>query len=1073
MMFRSGTGVIHGLLVLLGIGLGFACVVEAIEPGEAKVNHAGETLTFERDVRPILRAHCLDCHGAIDEKDGNLDLRLVRFMESGGDSGPALVKGDAAASLMVQRVKSGEMPPGEAKVSANELAILERWIAEGAVTARPEPESIGPGLPILPEDRQWWAFQPIRRPQVDSIMASAHEVGDNKLRTDIDALVMRAMPRGLSLSPDADKRTLMVRLYFDLIGLPPTPEEVSRYLSDESPDAYERVVDELLESPQYGHRWARHWLDVAGYSDSEGGNTDDAIRPWAHKYRDYVIRSFNADKPLDRFIHEQLAGDELAGPITGDLTPEQIALLTATGFLRMAADGTGSGSDSEEARNQVIADSLKIVSSSLLGLSFACAQCHDHRYDPISHTDYFALRAVFEPAMDWKNWKTPSQRYVSLYTSADRAKAAEVEAEALAVSAEREEKQRRYMAEAIEKELLKYEEPLRQHLREAYESVPDKRTEAQKALLDKHPSVNITPGVLYQYNQAAADELKKDADRIAEIRARKPREEFLRVLSEPSGHVPETFLFHRGDHRQPKQQVAPAAPAVLCPEESFVSFAIDDDALPTTGRRLAFARWLTSDQNPITARVMANRIWLHLMGRGLVATPADFGRLGAKPTHPELLDYLASELMQNGWSAKRLQRLIVTSSVYRQSSYHDPEKAAIDDDNQSYWRSIVKRLDAEVIRDRLLATTGQLDPSLFGPPTLVQEDETGQIVVDTNDRRRSIYIQQRRSQPVAMLQAFDAPVMETNCELRPSSTVATQSLMLMNGEFVLGQAEALASAVLAQADGHALIEPALEPTIDMADLPAIGPKISPVWQIGYGSFDEATGRTGAFTSLPHFEGGTWQGSATRPDPEIGWVLLHATGGHTGDQRGFSAIRRWTAPSAGRVRVTGLLEHHSENGDGVRGRIVSSRSGIVGQWITHHAKADTNVESVDVLAGDTIDFVTDCRDSVTSDSFNWVVELTVSEADGTTSSWKSDQGFPGPASASVQLHVQHLVTAWRKAYLRSPSHEELELAIEFVNEQIQEMTLHPRTLPSNVSPAQQSLINLCQALLTSNEFLYVK
>lgn len=243
--------------------------------------------------------------------------------------------------------------------------------------------------------------------------------------------------------------------------------------------------------------------------------------------------------------------------------------------------------------------------------------------------------------------------------------------------------------------------------------------------------------------------------------------------------------------------------------------------------------------------------------------------------------------------------------------------------------------------------------------------------------------------------------------------------------------------------------------------------------MGYGSVDEASGRAGAFTPLPHFEGGTWQGSATRPDPKIGWVLLHATGGHTGDRSGFSAIRRWTAPSAGRVRITGLLEHHSENGDGVRGRLVSSRSGIVGQWVTHHAKADTNADSVEVMAGDTIDFVTDCRDSVTSDSFNWVVEITVSEADGATSSWKSDQGFPGPAIASVQLHVQHLVTGWQKAYLRSPTREELELAIEFINEQLQEMTLHPRALPGNVSPAQQSLINLCQVLLTSNEFLYVK
>jgi len=1040
----------------------------------------GESLTFERDIRPILRAHCLDCHGAVDEKNGNLDLRLVRFMVNGGDSGAAIVMGDPDASVMIQRVRSGEMPPGEAKVKPAELATLEQWIAAGAKTARPEPESIGPGLPILPEDRQWWAFQPIRRPEVqvaeaklpasDSSAADANAGMSSQPRTTVDTLLMQSMPEGLSFSPDANKRSLMIRLYFDLIGLPPTAQQISQYLNDTSPDAYERLVDELLRSPHYGERWGRHWLDVAGYSDSEGRTAADAVRPWAYKYRDYVIRSFNTDKPFDQFIQEQLAGDEIAGPINGDLTPEQIELLTATGFLRMAADGTGSGDNSEEARNLVVADALKIVSSSLMSLSFACAQCHDHRYDPISHTDYFALRAVFDPAMDWKNWKTPPQRYVSLYTAADRTKAAEIEAEAQVVAAAREEKQKRYMVEAIDKELMKYEEPLRQELRAAYETVADSRTDEHKALLAKHPSVNITPGVLYQYNQAAADDLNKDADQVAAIQAKKPAEEFLRVLTEQPGHVPPTNLFYRGDYRQPKQEVAPAAPAVLCPEESFVSFALDDESLPTTGRRLAFAKWITSEQNPITARVFANRIWLHLMGRGIVATPADFGRLGALPTHPELLDYLASELTSGDWSVKRLQRLIVTSTAYRQSSQRDAVMAAIDDDNQYYWRSFVKRLDAEIVRDRLLATTNQLDATQFGPATPIKEDDTGQVIVDTSNRRRSVYIQQRRSQPVAMLQAFDAPVMETNCEIRPSSTVATQSLMLMNGDFILEQAKMLATDLISKP-----LEPATEiaDLIDLSGLPEMKTKQEPAWQMGYGTIDESISPIVKFTRLPHFESGTWQGSAARPDPQIGWVLLNASGGHTGNNPEYAAIRRWTAPVSGSVQIKGSLHHPSESGDGVRGRVVSSRAGLAGDWTALHTQVDTAVQMIEVVAGDTIDFVTDCRENVTSDSFTWVVEILLTQPDGNVATWKSDQGFTGPAPTETQLNPNHLVQAWQKAYCRTPSRQELEIAIDFINQQCHEMAVRPRTLPEGVSPPQQALINLCQALLTSNEFLYVE
>lgn len=1025
---------------------------------------AGEAeLTFERDIRPILRAHCLDCHGATEEMEGNLDLRLVRLMQTGGDSGPALVPGDPDESYLLQRVRDGDMPPGEAKVTDEELQILERWIAQGAPTARPEPAEIGPGLPVLPEDRQWWAFQPIRRPSVADLPS------DDAIRTPIDALLVQAMPPGLSFSPDADKRTLILRLYFDLVGLPPSEADIEQFLQDDSPAAYERLVDRLLQSPHYGERWGRHWLDVAGYADSEGRTSSDAPRPWAYKYRDYVIDAFNQDLPLDQMLHQQLAGDELAGSVVDELTAEQARLLTATGFLRMAADGTGSGDNSPEARNQVVADVVQIISSSLLGLSFACAQCHDHRYDPISHTDYFALRAVFEPALDWQAWKTPQQRYVSLYTQAERQQAADIEAQAKELVVQREAKQKKYLAEALDKELQKFEEPLRGELRSAYETPAGERSEEQKTLLTKHPSVNITPGVLYQYNQAAADDLKQDADRIAALRAQKPAEHFIRALTETPGHVPETKLFHRGDHRQPKQSVLPAAPTVLCPEDDYHPFPADDPELPTSGRRLAFARWLTSPENPITARVLVNRIWMHHFGRGLVETPADFGRLGAQPTHPELLDWLASELMAQDWSLKRLHRVILLSTAYRQSAQREDAKQALDDTNHYLWRQSVKRLEAEIVRDRMLSASGQIDRSMFGPAVPAKEDDTGQVVVEGDSGRRSLYIQQRRSQPVAILQAFDAPVMEINCERRPSSTVATQSLMLMNGAFALDSARLLAQRALRESESGSEFTGTYE---QGTGLPAIEPPAPPAWQYGYGEIAESSGQIMRFTAFPHFESGAWQGGPQRPDPKLGWVFLTATGGHTGNPPEFAAIRRWIAPRAGVVSISGTLGHPSPNGDGVRGRIISSREGVVGDWIAQNNQATTSIPSLSVEAGDTIDFVTDCRGDVNADSFTWIVQIELPAGENGSQVWNSQEGFFGPRPGGESLHPGHLVRAWQLAYGRNPSHEELRLAIEFINEQRAAIGARAHALPAGSSPDIQPLVNLCQILLTSNEFLYI-
>ncbi len=1011
-------------------------------------------LTFEQHIRPILRAHCYDCHGAVEELKGKLDLRLARLMQKGGESGPAIVPLKPDESYLLDRLRQGEMPPGPNKLAPGEIATIERWIAGGAKTARPEPESIGPGLGVTAEERSFWSFQPIRRPDVRDLSSWPVEA---RVRTPIDALILQAAPQGSRFSLDAERRTLVKRAYFDLIGLPPSPEEMQRWYADTGDDWYDRLVTELLASPHYGERWARHWLDVTGYADSDGYTVADAERPWIWKYRDWVIRSLNADKPFDQFIAEQLAGDELAGPQDGDLTSEQIELLTATGFLRMAADGTGSGADNAEGRNQVMADTLKIIGTSLLGLSIQCAQCHDHRYDPIPQTDYFALRAVFEPALDWKSWKIPDARRISLYTAADRQRAAEIEAEAQKIAVERGQKEAEYMQQALEKELLKFEEPLRTQLREAYQAPGDKRTEEQKQLLAKHPSVNISPGVLYQYLPQAAEDLKKYDQRMSETRAKKPVEEFLHALVEPPNHSPETKLFHRGDHQQPKQTVTPAALTVAAPEGKRHEFPLDDPSLPTTGRRLAFAKWLTGAENPLFARVIVNRVWLHHFGQSLVATPADFGKLGAAPSNPQLLDWLADEFMRQGWSLKNLHRLIMTSSVWKQRKETPRGHTEL-----SAFPLPLRRLEAEAIRDRMLAATAQLDRKMFDAPLGIKEDDTGQVIVDGSQTRRSLYIQARRSRPVAMLHAFDAPVMETNCESRPSSTVATQSLMLINGEFILDQAAKLADRAASEA----------QPLTD--ELRAALRKIPRYrefdWEYGYGQFDEANQRTGAFTALTHWTGSQWQAGPQLPDDRLGWALLNANGGHP-DIPQRAVIRRWTAPADGAISISGSLSHGSPNGNGIRGRIVSNRLGKAGEWKAHNSAADTAVTNLEVMAGDTIDFITDSMEDYTSDSFSWPVAITRRVAGQPDEKISSADQFRGPAESSAAVAGQ-IVRAWERALCRPPSTDELVLAMEFIQRQVGTFRGLPSAVPSGRTLTRQAMTNLCQSLLSSNEFLYV-
>lgn len=1021
-----------------------------------------KTLAFETDVRPILKAYCLDCHGGSEKPSGGLDLRLKRFILAGGDSGPSISLNGGSESLLISRMKSGEMPPGEKKVPAEKIQIIERWIASGAGTLKDEPQTLEAGIGITSEERAYWAFQPIRRVDPPAVKAT------DRVRSPIDAFILAKLEANqIGMNADADRLTLLKRAFFDLTGLPPTPEETKAFLSDESPNAYEALIDRLLESKHYGECWGRHWLDVAGYSDSEGDGNVDTVRPYIYKYRDYVIRSLNVDKPFDRFLIEQLAGDELVPLPHKNLSPEAIETLVATGFLRMAADPTASGQgDPETSRNLVMADTIKIVSSSLLGLSVGCAQCHDHRYDPIPQADYYRLRAIFEPALNVKSWVIPRDRVISLYTDADRTKAAEVEAAAGTLQTVYNEKQSRLVDEAFEKALEKYPEDQRESLRSAFKTAADKRTDEQKKLVDVNPGLKVDPGVLYQFNQAAADDLKKDAAVIATKRAEKPVEDFISVLVEPAGEPPVTAVFHRGDHRQPTTPVKPGDLTIAGPEGQRFEIGERNGSVPSTGRRLAWAKHLTSGHHPLLGRVLVNRIWLNHFGRGLVDTPGEFGILGTRPSHPELLDWLADEFVRQGWSLKRMHKLIMTSSAYRQSSRREDERAAmLDSDGALYSRFNVRRLEAELVRDRILATCGRLDRTQFGPAVEVVEDFAGQVHVKGDSPRRSIYIQSRRSKPVSLLTAFDAPVMAVNCDRRTTSTVAPQSLMLMNGDFVLKQAEQMAKALRTEAPDESDREL-------VAKYEARFAQPQTAWQYGVGSIERSVSAETPtpfkviYQSLAHWSGSAWQGGASVPDATVGWAFLNAAGGHPGDDQNRAVIRRWTASKNGLVAITGGLKHLSESGDGVRGSIISSRSGLVGEWNSKNNRVDTAVAKVEVLAGDTLDFVTDCLDNVTSDSFEWIVTLRQSDESGADIGlWDSSSDFHGPNITSIP---QQIARAWRQAYCRPITPDEMELACQFVSRQM-------ASLKQTGAAAEQeaiSMSSLCQQMMSSNEFLYL-
>jgi hypothetical protein len=737
---------------------------------------AAPAVDFVREVQPILQKKCQVCHGRAQQMNGlRLDDRAAAL--KGSHSGPVIVPGSSTASKMVERITSNKdgfrMPPAGPALAPSEVAVLRSWIDQGAHW----PESAGAlGESALKTGH--WAYQRVRRPVVPSGVRNA-----------IDHFVQaRLAKQGLRPSPEADKATLLRRISLDLTGLPPAPVELDEFLADSAADSYEKQVDRLLRSPHYGERWARQWLDLAHYADSDGYEKD-LVRPWAWRYRHWLIETLNKDLPFDRFTVEQLAGDLLPGA-----TLDQ---RLATGFLRNTLTNREAGVDRDEARFEQLVNRTNTVGTVWLGLSIGCAQCHDHKYDPITQRDYYQLLSYFDRA-DERDIDAPLPGELGPYLAA--------------LSGYRKKR------EAL---LAEYEVPTlmpqwEEKMREAIDS-PGKTPEwdfaltSMKAMFDRTVKVIKTPAakreprdqerLIDYFVQRNSTSIGLDKDRLERLKElRKKIEELDHTLppfsqAQVMVHDPSmgaTRIRIRGAWNNQGIEVSSAPPAFL-----------GGVAVAGTGTRLDLARWLVARDNPLTARVWMNRAWQEFFGRGLVKTSEDFGVKGEPPAHPELLDWLAAEFMDSGWSMKRMHKLIVMSAAYRQSSTSRPELEARDPENTLLARQSRLRLPAEAIRDAALAASGLLNTEIGGPsvrppqPAGVAELGYANSVkwnasLGKDRYRRGLYIHFQRTTPYPMLMNFDMADMSVACTRRGRSNTALQALNLLNDEVFFESAVAMA-----------------------------------------------------------------------------------------------------------------------------------------------------------------------------------------------------------------------------------------------------------------------------------------
>jgi hypothetical protein len=670
-------------------GSGFGLVVTSFVVAGAAV--ADNDANFEREVAPILIMRCLECHSDATAS-GDLVLTRNESLRRGGKGGEVVVPRNPDESVLFERVLAGEMPPARQghsqKLPQAEIRALKTWIATGARWPKGRTLDRDERTTSVRAGRDWWSLQAVKRPEVP------RAVRTDWTRNPIDAFILAKLEAiGMTPAPQADRRILIRRAYFDLLGLPPSEQEVSAFLRDQSPDAYERLISRLLASPHFGERYGRYWLDLARFAETSGYERDQE-KPGAWKYRDWVVLALNEDKPYDKFVHEQLAGDELPD--------RDVQTVTATGFLRLGT-WNDEPNDPQDYKYERLEDLVHVTTTAFLGVTVKCARCHDHKFDPIPQRDYYRIAAAF--------WPGPI-------------------------------------------------EP------------------RERALLGG-PSRN---------------ELGYDVLGWTDV-TRSPAD---------------FHLLKKGEYNRPGPVVPPGALSMISTLDK--PFPEPPPAAKTTQRRLNLAEWITDPKNPLSARVYVNRLWQHHFGRGLVSSANNFGFNGQKPSHPELLDWLADEFVRGGWQSKRLHFLMMTSRAYQQSSVHPAQEsfATKDPDNQFLWRGTRRRQDAEALRDAILASSGRLDLRMGGPsfrPAISQEaleglSQKGRDFVPSpasEQGRRSLYLYSRRGLVAPLLTTFDFCDTTQPCGQRDVSVVAPQALALMNGAFALEQSQAVAERVAALA----------------------------------------------------------------------------------------------------------------------------------------------------------------------------------------------------------------------------------------------------------------------------------
>jgi hypothetical protein len=746
-------------------------------------------IDFRRDVEPILHTRCYECHGPSMQMNG-LRFDQKESALKGGYSGPAVLMGKSSQSLLIQKVASSKdgfkMPPEGPALSSREIGILRAWIDQGAVWGD---EPAAPGSPqklSAAEGISHWAFQPVKRPAEPAVRLRPWVVNP------IDSFILsRLEAEGIAPSLEADKATLLRRLSLDLIGLPPTLEEINAFLVDNSPDAYEKQVDRLLASPHYGERWARPWLDLARYADSDGYEKD-LPRPYAWRWRHWVVKALNDDVPFDQFTIEQVAGDQL---------PESsVESMVATGFHRNGLKNREAGVKREEARFEELVDRTNTLGTVWLGLTLGCAQCHDHKYDPISQREYYQLFAFFNSTEDVTiDAPLPGELgpYLQSQPEYYRKRNALLEERHVAELQARWEARLRDAMDQPGKNLdWDFQVTAIRAMLDGAEKLvrkdPGSRTRREDDLLTNYFVRNAGPEIAK--DQDAADRFKELVKKLDEVDRSFPRISQAYGLDESPEPV-KTHIAVRGDYRRPGLEVEPSTLAILPP--------FPKGSKPA---RLRLAEWLVSRDNPLTARVTVNRAWQEFFGRGLVRTSEDFGTQGEKPTHPQLLDWLASEFMEQGWSLKKLHKTIVMSATYSQSSHARPELKERDPGNLLLSHQNRLRLSAELVRDAALQASGLLDPAVGGPSIRPPQPESVSKLTYGNAKweesagkeryRRGLYIHYQRTSPYPQLVNFDEPDASVAAAQRRRSNTPLQALNLLNDPVFAEAAQTLAFRVL-------------------------------------------------------------------------------------------------------------------------------------------------------------------------------------------------------------------------------------------------------------------------------------